>query len=300
MRRFRSSVSLNSFSFAKRFSSTATCSSATASSEGSFQYQAGRALGILLPFAAVWAASSYFFQPQEEKTTDQVTIIQPSNTNNTNNNGAMLGGPFQMIDCSSNKVVTDKDIFSTSTSTSSSDDNVPNTQRWSLLYFGFTKCAEVCPRNLKFMTSTLESLKTGKADWQDKVQIVFVSVDPIRDKPDVLNQYLREKVPDGIRWKGLCGSEEQVSSICRSWRVYYSSMNESDEEKAAREAKGLSLEDTIGSNNENYQLDHSAAVYFVAPGGKLRDLFFDEMGVKHAADRIDLHLSGAYSGLNQI
>jgi cytochrome oxidase Cu insertion factor (SCO1/SenC/PrrC family) len=85
-----------------------------------------------------------------------------------------------------------------------------------------------------------------------------------------------------------------VSQACRAWRVYYTSMEETEEERAAREAKGMTLEEALGSRNERYQLDHSAAVYLVHPSGALRDFFFEEMGAAHAADRIDLHLSDAY------
>ncbi len=306
MRRF--SLPFKNTNYHTFFRCCSSSSPTPPNAKNNFQYHFGRAAGILVPFAAVWFGSKMFFAPSEQQQQIQeenfvggtppegeVTIIQPANGKS---NGASLGGPFEMIDCSTKQIVTDKEVFSNNNNNNSNN----NKTKWSLLYFGFTKCAEVCPRNLKFMTDVLELLQknTATSSFADDVQIVFVSVDPIRDSPDVLDKYLKEKVPQNIHWKGLCGSQEQVSHTCQVWRVYYSSMNESEEERIAREAKGMSLEEAIGSNNENYQLDHSAAVYFIAPGGRLRDLFFDEMGAKHAADRIDLHLSGAYSGLNAV
>lgn len=204
-----------------------------------------------------------------------------------------LGGPFgKIIDCHSGKLVDHNDVFA------AADDT------WSLLYFGFSKCAEVCPRNLNFLTKIVQAVNVKQQQEQQQqqssaarpqtVQIVFVSVDPVRDSPQVLDAYLQQRLPSDVPWRGLCGSEEQVAALAKAWRVYYSSVGETDEERRAREAKGLTLEQAQGSKGEHYQLDHSAAVYFVAPGGKLRDLFFDEMGVKHAVDRIDLHLSNSY------
>jgi cytochrome oxidase Cu insertion factor (SCO1/SenC/PrrC family) len=299
MRRFNNNKF--KFFFNQHLTTKRLCSS-TSTSGNSFKFQAGRIFGVLLPFAAVWTATSYFMvvpqQQQQDNENEQlettsIEIIQPSNPNNTNT----LGGPFQMMDCKTKKLVTEKEVFELSSSNNNNDQKV---KRWSLLYFGFSKCAEVCPRNLRFMTSIIENLTDP--EMKKDVQIVFVSVDPIRDKPEALEKYLSAQIPaeKNILWKGLVGNEQQVSHICKTWRVYYSSMNESQEEEDARESVGMSLEEALGKNNENYQLDHSAAVYFVAPNGKLRDLFFEEMGAKHATDRVDLHLSGAYSGLNQV
>jgi cytochrome oxidase Cu insertion factor (SCO1/SenC/PrrC family) len=298
MRRFNQNFKFLSTT-SKRFCSSSS-SSSTSTPKFQYYHQAGRVAGVLLPFAAVWAASSILFPSSSSSTSQQqqqheseerfettsIDLIQPSNPNSTNT----LGGSFQMMDCKTKKQVTEKEVFEIS-------DHV---KKWSLLYFGFSKCAEVCPRNLKFMTTVIENLPDP--EMKKDVQIVFVSVDPIRDKPDALEKYLSERIPAemGILWKGLVGDEKQVSHICKTWRVYYSSMNESQEEQEAREAVGMSLEEALGKDNENYQLDHSAAVYFVAPNGKLRDLFFEEMGAEHATDRVDLHLSGAYSGLNKV
>jgi cytochrome oxidase Cu insertion factor (SCO1/SenC/PrrC family) len=249
-------------------------------------WTAGRICGAVVPFALVFAAASRFAPaPHADATNDSspeslpaVEIVQPGNPSAT----PQLGGPFTMTDCATGGRATDVDVLSAG--------------KWSLLYFGFTKCAEVCPRNLAFMVGAVTGATEPAA--RSDVQIVFVSVDPLRDTAPVLRDYLTERVPAGVHWRGLVGSDAEVAAAARAWRVYYSSLSETDDERAAREAKGMSLATALGPANAHYQLDHSAAVYFVAPDGRLRDLFFDQMGPQHAASRIDLHLAGAYSGLN--
>ena len=194
-----------------------------------------------------------------------------------------LGGPFTMRSAATGKLVTDKEVFA---------------GRWTLLYFGYTKCAEICPTSLKFLVSVMDECeaKYGAAHPKntEKLQTAFVTIDTIRDDRNSLQKFLERFRPKARGLVGLYGTDEQTMSICKAWRVYFTSMSETPEEVTAREARGFkTLRDAIAAD-DTYQLDHSAAAYLVGPDGKLRDFFFKEMGKDHAVERIGLHWDDAY------
>lgn len=84
-----------------------------------------------------------------------------------------------------------------------------------LLYFGYTHCPDVCPTTLANLAAVLRKL--GKA--AEHIQVLFVSVDPDRDSPAVLRSYLSAFGPWFI---GLTGSDEQLRSLSKAYRVTYS------------------------------------------------------------------------------
>jgi cytochrome oxidase Cu insertion factor (SCO1/SenC/PrrC family) len=230
--------------------------------------------------------------------------------------GASLGGPFQLYDSKTGKLVTDTDVFK---------------GHWTLLYFGFTRCAEICPNCTKFMTEviTTSQEKYGRNSKEDeetradasKMQICFISVDHIRDRPADLTKFMEKYAkktspsPDAKNststpwWKfwsrggggakdetvpyvGLVGkTKEEVTAAASAWRVYVSSVEETDEERLAREAKGIPAPDLM---DDSYQVDHSAAIYFIGPDGQMKDFFFREIGVEQTVDRIGLHFADVY------
>ena len=197
-------------------------------------------------------------------------------------NKVSLGGPFEMTDCANGQRVRDDALLN---------------GKWTMLYFGFTRCAEICPSTMAFMQRLYEGAQqTYKGTYDEevaKMQVLFVSIDHLRDKPDDLKKFLAKySVPS----RGVVpNNREDVENVTRPWRVYISSVDETEEEKAAREAKGIEAPDPMA---ENYQLDHSAAIYFVGPDGKLKDYFFKEIPLEQAVDRLSLHFSNAY-GLNK-
>ncbi|EPY27531.1 cytochrome c oxidase assembly factor-like protein [Strigomonas culicis] len=222
-----------------------------------------------------------------------------------------LGGPFELLESATGRPTTDADIFS---------------DRWTLLYFGFSKCAEVCPNTLRFLAELMDACDVaygntrvdGAAPFhiakkedeeaireataaspdtaakQAKLQTVFVSVDYVRDAPPVLDAFLqryRETQPDPARIRGLCGGKDAVEQAARVWRVYFSSMDETEEERLAREAKGVDAPKPI---DDTFQFDHSSAIYLVGPDGKMKDFFFREMGLQNALDRVGVHYDDVY------
>lgn len=117
-----------------------------------------------------------------------------------------------------------------------------------LLYFGYTKCPDVCPTSLAILTQALNELSE---DELKSVQAVFVSVDPKRDDFQVLDEYVSYFHPGLI---GLTGSESEIREVAKLYDVQY-------EEVALEES-------AIG-----YAVDHSALTYLITPNGKLRFMF---------------------------
>src|SRR5690606_26136030 len=84
-----------------------------------------------------------------------------------------------------------------------------------LLYFGYTFCPDICPTTL---ANVAEILK-GLGDEADKVRVLFVTVDPGRDTPKVLDQYTAAFAP---QVDGLVGSPDELAALARRYRIAYS------------------------------------------------------------------------------
>ncbi len=83
-----------------------------------------------------------------------------------------------------------------------------------LLYFGYTQCPDACPMTLTYISAALKQLGAE----EDRVRVLFVSVDPQRDTPEVLKRYVTSFGPQVI---GLTGSDAQLTSVTRRYRVAY-------------------------------------------------------------------------------
>lgn len=105
----------------------------------------------------------------------------------------------------------------------------------SLVFFGFTHCPDVCPLTLANLASQLRALPE---DEREQIQVLFVSVDPARDTPELLADYTSAFGPDFV---GLTGTQAQLRELTRRYRVTYS-YAEPDE-------------------NGNYDVSHSSGVF---------------------------------------
>lgn len=114
-----------------------------------------------------------------------------------------------------------------------------------LLFFGYTHCPDVCPTGLYTLKQAVEGL--GKSG--DQAQVIMVSVDPQRDSPDHLAQYMRYFDP---RFVGLSGTPEEVDKVARQYRVFY--------------RRGDS------TRQGEYLVSHSAYVYALDRQGRVRAL----------------------------
>ncbi|MBL70645.1 MAG: SCO family protein [Rhodobiaceae bacterium] len=110
-----------------------------------------------------------------------------------------------------------------------------------LIYFGFTYCPDVCPTALDIMGGALDALQQRDAIAHERLQPVFISVDPARDTPPVLRDYLAYFHP---RLSGLTGSQADIDAVKSAFKIY-----------AARGA----AED----ENGNYNVDHSSFFYLM-------------------------------------
>lgn len=114
-----------------------------------------------------------------------------------------------------------------------------------LLYFGYTWCPDICPLNLGYLTMALDSLRPQE---RERVQVLFVSVDPERDTPRRLTEYTAFFAPDIL---GATGTEEQVARAAGLYGAAY------------RRVEGT-------SSAMGYAVDHSAYTYLVDQDGRLR------------------------------
>ncbi|CUH41123.1 SCO1/SenC [Jannaschia seosinensis] len=137
-----------------------------------------------------------------------------------------LGEPFELVD-HDGEVITEAAF----------------TGRPSLLFFGFTHCPEVCPTTIYDMESWLDDLGIG-----DEVGAYFITVDPERDTPEFLRDYLE---PQSDRIVGITGAPEAVWDMARSWRVYWQKR-------------------PLGEGD--YTLDHFASVFVLNEDGAVVDL----------------------------
>lgn len=116
--------------------------------------------------------------------------------------------------------------------------------RWVMLFFGYTRCPDVCPTTLSDMARAFELLGPEAAG---RVQVLFVTVDPERDSKDILKAYVPYFHPDFL---GLWGTPEEVARVAREFRVVYRKH--------------------VEPGASDYLVDHSAGSYLLDPDGRLR------------------------------
>ncbi len=118
--------------------------------------------------------------------------------------------------------------------------------KYQLVYFGFTFCPEICPTELQKMVRALNEIP----EHQDDIYPMFISVDPVRDTPEVMKQYLSNFSDDFV---GLTGTEAQVDDAMAAFKVY-----------AAKADDPAYAE---------YMMDHSSYIYFLNQKGDLLGLY---------------------------
>jgi protein SCO1 len=123
--------------------------------------------------------------------------------------------------------------------------------KWLLIYFGYTFCPDVCPGTLMEMTRAMENI----GPLADKVQPIFITVDPARDTPQVMGEYLKSFDP---RFVGLSGTRQQTAAAAKVFHVYYS-------------------EKRLDTNPSEYVFDHSSYIYIMDPNGNFVNLLAGDM-----------------------
>ena len=115
------------------------------------------------------------------------------------------------------------------------------------VFFGFTNCPDVCPTTLSDMKRVMEKM----GNKSDRVQVLFVTLDPKRDTPELLAKYVPSFNPSFL---GLSGDDAATAKVARDFKIIYRTQP--------------------GKTPESYTLDHSAGTLVFDPQGKLR-LFID-------------------------
>ena len=138
--------------------------------------------------------------------------------------------------------------------------------RWSLLFFGYAGCPDVCPTELYLMAEMMRAIEGDPASLPQSPQVVFVSVDPQRDAPAALQQYAGFYHPSFL---GVTAAQPVVDRLAKSMGVFY-------ERVYYRDGEVLQLEpgQPIPAELENsYLINHSAAIYLLDPEAKLHAIF---------------------------
>ena len=112
-----------------------------------------------------------------------------------------------------------------------------------VVFFGFIQCPDVCPTTLANFAEVMKRLGPDA----DKVQVVFVTVDPERDTAAVMKEYVTQFDP---RFLGLSGSADDTARVAKSFKVFYAKVP--------------------GKEPGAYSMDHSAGIYIFDPKGNLR------------------------------
>ena len=158
-----------------------------------------------------------------------------------------IGGAFELID-QSGKARTDRDFRG----------------RLLLVYFGFTFCPDICPTDLQAIGLAMDRLGAAA----DKVQPLFVTLDPERDTPEHLAQYVPMFHP---RLIGLTGSPAAVHAAAEAYRVYFRRVE-------------------FEKSEADYTIDHSAFIYLMDGDGKYLGFFPPGTSAEQMVGMIKSHL----------
>jgi protein SCO1/2 len=153
--------------------------------------------------------------------------------------GAAIGGPFTLTD-QDGRQVSDRDFAG----------------KYRIMYFGFTHCPDVCPTDLAAIGKGLRAFEARDSIRGGKVVPIFVSVDPERDTPSVMKDYVANFHP---RMIGLTGTPEAIAKVAKEYAVW--------SEKGEAQPGG------------GYNVNHSRAEILMGPDGKPVALLPDDQGV---------------------
>lgn len=160
-----------------------------------------------------------------------------------------IGGNFDLVDTKNQRFT---------------QENLKNNDKiFSLVYFGFTHCPDVCPDELDKLGEMIEQLKKDNITLQP----IFITCDPARDSPEVIEQYLQDFHPTIV---GLTGTYEAIKNVCKKYRVYFSTPPDVQP-------------------GQDYLVDHSIFFYLMDSEGNYVDVIGREFTATQGAERIKQH-----------
>jgi protein SCO1 len=143
--------------------------------------------------------------------------------------GAKLGGPFTLTDQDGRRV---------------SDSAFAGKYR--LIYFGYTFCPDVCPMDVQTLMKGYKELEKSNPSLAAKIQPIFITIDPARDTPEKIKQFVRAFHPKLI---GLTGSEAEIAAVAKKFAIFYSKQ-------------------PAVAGSGGYLMDHSRQAYLFGPQGE--------------------------------
>jgi protein SCO1/2 len=168
---------------------------------------------------------------------NQSSIVLPTGSH-------LIGGSFEMEN-QNGKLVTEKNFKG----------------RYTLVFFGFTTCATVCPVGMSTIGRTLNSLPTEIAE---KVQPIFVTIDPERDTPEVMAKFIKIF---NKKFVGLRGSTKQTDNMVKKYRAYYGKI--------------------LKNGEDDYEMEHSDIIYFMGKDGEYLSHFSSAHRVEAITKKIE-------------
>eukprot|EP01082_Thalassiosira_pseudonana_P000835 g1327.t1 g1327 contig10:1867753-1869198(-) len=157
-----------------------------------------------------------------------------------------IGGPWSLVDLDGN-LVTNKSFEG----------------KWTLLYFGFARCPDICPSEMVKVGKVMDTLKKEHPELAKNVQPIFVSIDPARDSLKALRDYAKDFHPSYVF---LTGAPQQVQAMAKKYRVYMSKADETED--------------------GDYLVDHSIVIYFHDETGDIADCFTQSMRPSDVVDKV--------------
>ncbi len=166
-------------------------------------------------------------------------------------------------------IKTDADIGGLYSLTSHTGTKVSSTDfagKLQLIYFGFTYCPDICPMELQTITSVMNRLPPELAD---QVQPVFITIDPERDTPEHLAEYLGLFHP---RFMGLTGSQAEIKKVADEYKIYFQKVED--------------------PGSSQYLMDHTTFTYLMDQEGSLIALFRYPANPDLMLQEVRQHLKG--------
>ena len=142
--------------------------------------------------------------------------------------GARIGGSFSLINQDGQRI-TDADLKG----------------KYSLVYFGYTYCPDVCPVDLQHLMAGFKLFEKADPMLAAKVQPIFITVDPARDTPENIKKFVGQFHP---KLMGLTGTDEEIAEIAKKYAVAYRKVD--------------------GSTPDSYLMSHLQVAYLMGPDGK--------------------------------
>lgn len=183
---------------------------------------------VLIVWAVALIAAGGWIAQDSLLTSDPVASVEQRGFFTTDA-ASVIGGPFQLTDQNGRK-----------------RDSAEFRGKLMLIYFGFTYCPDVCPTALTVVTTALDQL----GEQADAVVPILITIDPERDTPAVLKDYVAQFSP---RYIGLTGSDREIAQVAKAFRVYYAK--------------------SPGSGGAPYLMDHTSLLYLMDQNGRFHTHF---------------------------